>query len=729
MSTLNDVLKAADKAAKNYDKNLIIKAYKFAEQSHMGQFRLSGEPYITHPTNVALILIDLGMDINSVVAGILHDVVEDTKVSRSKIAINFGDDVAFLVDGVTKLGNVPLTTKKQRQAENIRKMLLAMSKDVRVMIIKLADRLHNMRTAKGWPEQKRRNKSLETMEIYAPIAQRLGMRLMKEELEDIAIFYLDPVAYGEITEMLREKERANATSLNGRSYIRYVEKMAYDKIENIVKDVSISGRLKSHCGIYFKVYVNGKDWDEVFDIYAIRIIVNTVSECYFVLGAMHDIFTPLPNRFKDYISTPKSNMYQSLHTTVIGPGGVSFEIQIRTKDMHYTAEYGIAAHWKYKQKVSGKESLEEKLSWIRRIIEIQNESETADEFLQVVKTGLSSEEVFVFTPKGEVKTLPKGSTIIDFAYSIHSDVGNKMIGAKVNGKMSQIENVIDMNQVIEIITTKTQSHGPSRRWLSVVKTSEAKNKIRAWFKKERRTENIERGVEELKREFIRNGVQLTKSGFRKFVAKFAEKYNFFNVDDFYAAIGYGGISIFKIMPSLKNFYISCNRKEEKSNKVGLKQSVKASGNVVVEGVDSCLINFPKCCKPEPPTQIMGFITRGHGISIHCVECKNVFPIQNNLDKLDRLVSVYWQGAKLSRYLLFLEILFVKKNEVITLVTSKISEFKIQINNFKADFLEDGTVALIVSIYILHLRQVGLIVRNLNKIEGIKNVKIYLKSLF
>ena len=729
MADIKDLLEAIENSNKVYDIELIKKAYEFAKKSHSGQFRLSGEPYITHPVQVALILIDFGMDSNSVVAGLLHDVVEDTIVSKKIIASNFGEDVALLVDGVTKLGSVPLSTKRERQAENIRKMLLAMSKDVRVIIIKLADRLHNMRTAKGWPPQKRRNKSLETMEIYAPIAQRLGMRLIKEELEDIAIFYLDPIAYEEITQMLKEKEKANATSLNSESYIKYVENMAFNRIKHMVKDVKISGRLKSHCGIYFKVYVNGKDWDEVFDIYAIRIIVNTVAECYFVLGAMHDIFTPLANRFKDYISTPKPNMYQSLHTTVIGPGGVSFEIQIRTKDMHYTAEYGIAAHWKYKQKVSGKASLEDKLSWIRRIIETQKESESTEDFVQLIKNGLGSEEVFVFTPNGELKSLPLGSTIIDFAYSIHSEVGNKMIGAKVDGKITQIESQIEMNQVIEIITTKSSSHGPSRRWLNIVKTSEARNKIRAWFKKERREENIEQGFEELKREFVRNGLQLTKSQFKRFIKLVCEKYNYSNVDDFYAAIGYSGLNISKIMPAIKNFYNSCEKQEfiEVKKDLAYEESSNVGSGIIIDGVDRCLINFPKCCKLEKNEQIVGFITRGHGISIHCVDCKNVFPVKDNLDKLDRLVSVYWNKKNIGKYLIFFTIYAHQRNNTISLVTSKFSEFKLPINNLKADFLQDNKLSITISVYMLHLRQIGLVVRNLNKIQGVISIEVSSKQ--
>ena len=727
MVSFKDLMAAVEKANKNMDLKIIKKAYEFAKKSHEGQYRLSGEEYITHPISVALILIDFGMDVNSIVAGLLHDVVEDTEVSKKKIAAIFGEDVASLVDGVTKLGNVPLTTKRERQVENIRKMILAMSKDVRVIIIKLADRLHNMRTAKGWSEQKRRNKSLETMEIYAPIAQRLGMRLIKEELEDIAIYYLDPIAYEEITVMLKEKEKANATSLKSKSYIKYVENMAFNRIKNHVKDVKISGRLTSHCGIYFKVYVNGKDWDEVFDIYAIRIIVNTVSECYFVLGAMHDIFTPLANRFKDYISTPKPNMYQSLHTTVIGPGGVSFEIQIRTWEMHYTAEYGIAAHWKYKQKVNGQgSSLEEKLSWIRRMIETQQESENDEEFLQTIKTGLGGEEVFVFTPKGEVKSLPVGSTIIDFAYSIHSEVGNKMVGAKVDGKICQIERKIEMNQVIEIITTKSQSHGPSRRWLNIVKTSEARNKIRAWFKRERKAENIEHGLEELKREFVRNGIQLTKNNFNKFVKEVCEKYNFSDVEKFYASIGYGGINILKLMPSIKNLYLSYEKKDVIIDENILKttNSLNLENKIVVEGMQGCFLYFPKCCKPKNKDPLVGFITRGHGISIHSLFCKNIFPIKDNSDKAYRLVSAYWKNRENEKYLIFFDVLFKKSSDVINITTNELSKLKIKINNFKADFLDNDEIFLVISICLKHLRQIGVIVRSLQKIEGIKSIKIY-----
>ena len=469
---ISDLLSAIHSAERSYDVSLILRAYEFAKACHSDQKRLSGEPYITHPVGVALILLDLGMDSSSIAAGLLHDVIEDTKTSKQNICEAFGEDIAFLVDGATKLKNIPLHTQEEQQIENLRKMLLAMSQDIRVIIIKLADRLYNMRTADAWPEQKRRDKSLETMEIYAPLAQRLGMTTIKEELEDISFRYLDPIAYDEITEVLKQKrELTRSMDFGNKTYIEYIEQKVHDKIKDMVSRVKISGRIKSHYGIYRKVYMKGKDWDEVFDIYAIRIIVNTVLECYSILGAMHDMFTPIPNRFKDYISTPKPNMYQSLHTTVIAADGIPFEIQIRTFEMHYVAEYGIAAHWKYKQGVDKNDDLAKKMAWIRHIIELQQEAKNTEDLMNSIKTDIGSEEVFVFTPNGEVKSLPVGSTIIDFAYLIHSEIGHKMIGGKIDGKIAPIETKLKTNQVVEIITTKSASHGPSRNWLNIVKTS------------------------------------------------------------------------------------------------------------------------------------------------------------------------------------------------------------------------------------------------------------------
>lgn len=717
---INSLLNAIEHADHSYNIDLITRAFEFAKDCHICQKRLSGEPYIIHPINVALILINLGMDTNSVVAGLLHDVIEDTKVSKENISEKFGADIALLVDGVTKLSNVPLYTKEEQHVENIRKMLLAMSKDIRVIVIKLADRLHNMRTAQAWSEQKRRDKSLETMEIYAPLAQRLGMRTIKEELEDIALKYLDPVAYEEITQMLQKQELNNSIYLNNETYIEYIEQKVFNKIKNIASNAQINGRLKSHYGIYRKIYINGKDWEEVFDIYAIRVIVNTVSECYNVLGAMHEIFTPIPNRFKDYISTPKPNMYQSLHTTVIGTGGIPFEIQIRTFDMHYIAEYGIAAHWKYKQGVQS-DGLEKRLSWIRRIIELQQESDTAEDFMQSIKTDIGSEEVFVFTPNGEVKTLPVGSTIIDFAYSIHSEVGNKMIGGKINGRIAPIETKIKTNQVIEIITTKSTNHGPSRNWLKIVKTSEAKHKIKSWFKKEKRAENIQEGMTEIKREFARNNITLTENELHVFLDSIAHRNKFNSIDDFYAAIGYGGIVVSKIMPNIKDAYSKYKNVSVVPKQTPSARSFSSSSGVVVEGIEHCLVNLAKCCNPIPGNSIIGFITRGNGVTVHKTICPNILNTQKDITQLDKFIPVHWVNSPNNRYISSLKILAQNQDNIVAQITSELNQLNITINELNAKFLKNNNVNIVFSIWISHISQLKNIIQKLKKLTGIISI--------
>ncbi len=717
---INCLLDAIKYADHSYNIDLITRAFEFAKDCHSCQKRLSGEPYIIHPINVALILINLGMDTNSVVAGLLHDVIEDTKVSKDDISEKFGADIALLVDGVTKLSNVPLYTKEEQHVENIRKMLLAMSKDIRVIVIKLADRLHNMRTALAWSEQKRRDKSLETMEIYAPLAQRLGMRTIKEELEDIALKYLDPVAYEEITQMLQKQELNNSIYLNNETYIEYIEQKVFNKIKNIASNAKINGRLKSHYGIYRKIYINGKDWEEVFDIYAIRVIVNTVSECYNVLGAMHEIFTPIPNRFKDYISTPKPNMYQSLHTTVIGTGGIPFEIQIRTFDMHYIAEYGIAAHWKYKQGVQS-DGLEKRLSWIRRIIELQQESDTAEDFMQSIKTDIGSEEVFVFTPNGEVKTLPVGSTIIDFAYSIHSEVGNKMIGGKINGRIAPIETKIKTNQVIEIITTKSANHGPSRNWLKIVKTSEAKHKIKSWFKKEKRAENIQEGMTEIKREFARNNINLTENELQVFLDSIAHRNKFNSIDDFYAAIGYGGIVVSKIMPPIKDAYSKYKNVPTAPRQNQSARSFSNSSGVTVEGIEHCLVNLAKCCNPIPGNSIIGFITRGNGVTVHKTICPNILNTQKDITQLDKFIPVHWTNSPNNKYISSLKILAQNQDNIVAKVTSELANLNITINELNAKFLKNNNVSIVFSIWISHISQLKSITQKLKKITGIISI--------
>ena len=544
----NEFCQYVKESGRPYQVDKIKTAYKMAEDAHQGQKRNSGEPYIIHPIHVAMILVELGMDTDCICAALLHDVVEDTPVTKEDVKREFGEEVAEMVDGVTKLGKIPLSSREEQQAENIRKMLLAMYKDIRVIIIKLADRLHNMRTLQFKPEKKQRETALETMEIYAPIANRLGIMAVKEELEDRALYFLDPIAYREIQENL--EKRANGRT----AVIESIKKRILDRLSEYDIHPHIEGRVKSIYGIYRKVYVAGREFDEVYDIYAVRIIVDTDIECYNILGIVHDMFTPIPNRFKDYISTPKPNMYQSLHTTVLGKEGIPFEIQIRTWDMHYTAEYGIAAHWKYKEGVQGKDRLEDRLAWVRRLIESQQESEGAEDIVKTIKTDLTPEEIYAFTPKGDVKCLPAGSTVIDFAYAIHSEVGNKMIGAKADGKIVSLEHRVRNGQIIEILTTKSITHGPNKEWLSIAKTSEARSKIRAWFKKERREENIIEGKMELDKELKKNYIHLDEEGYQDLIAKLCKRYNR-EEDDLYAAIGYGGIILSKIMPNLKESYV------------------------------------------------------------------------------------------------------------------------------------------------------------------------------
>ena len=502
------------------DVSLVEKAYFIAKKAHEGQFRFSGEPYIIHPVSVAIILYNLGMDGESMAAALLHDVVEDTDMTKENIQEEFGEDVANLVEGVTKLGKVPIFTKEEQQAENVRKMLMAMSQDIRVIIIKLADRIHNMRTLSFMRPDKRREKAQETLEIYAPIAHRLGIRGVKEELEDLAISYLDPVAYKEIRDRLEQQQSKR------KEYLDSIQKKISERIKLVVPNASISGRIKSVHGIYRKMYMQGKSFDEIYDIYAVRIIVDDVIDCYNCLGIIHDMFKSIPGRFKDYISTPKANMYQSLHTTVIGDEGIPFEVQIRTWEMHRTAEYGVAAHWKYKLGMSGRQKFEEKFSWIRQLLESQNVSENPQDIVNTIKTDLVQEEVFVFTPKGTVINLPAGATVVDFAYAIHSAVGNRMVGAKVDGRIVPIDYVVKTGEIVEIITSSQQNKGPSRDWLKFVKTSGARNKIRSWFKKERREENILEGKMEVEREFKRNFIRLNDQQFDKFILEVAQRQRF-----------------------------------------------------------------------------------------------------------------------------------------------------------------------------------------------------------
>lgn len=702
-----------------YDYENIKKAYDFAEAAHEGQLRKSGEPYFQHPIHVADILIDLGMDSECLIAALLHDVVEDTDVSLDVVKKQFGETVAMLVDGVTKLGRIPYSSREQQQAENVRKMLLAMSEDIRVIIIKLADRLHNMRTLQFMSEQKQRDKAKETMDVYAPIAHRLGIRAVKEELEDLSIRYLDPVAVKEIEQLLEKNKKQREETLE------LIKNSINERLSTEMPNTHIEGRVKSINGIYRKMYIAGRSFEEIYDVYAVRIIVNTVVECYNVLGIIHDIFRPIPGRFKDYISTPKANNYQSLHTTVIGRKGTTFEVQIRTWDMHYTAEYGIAAHWKYKLGLSGgKDSLEERLVWIRQMIENQQGSEDVEDLVTTIKSDLGSEEVFVFTPKGDVKNLPAGSTVIDFAYAIHSAVGNRMTGAKVDGRIVPYSYQVKMGEIIEVLTSNN-SKGPNREWLNIVKTSEARNKIRAWFKKEKREENIQLGKAEFERELTRSKIRLDNKSMEKFIADIAERQRCESIDDFYAAIGYGGILMSKLMPRVRDHYnriIKTTEFKVEDVIAEEKKSNKATDGILIEGIDNCLIKFSRCCNPLPGDDIIGFVTRGYGVSIHKRSCKNVPESIENCEHPERWINCHWQNNIQSEFKATLNISAVDRDGLIADVSGQIASMHIPLVSFNAREAKLGVCEMSVTVIVNGKEHLQSVINRLTKIKSVIEIE-------
>lgn len=701
-----------------YNMPLIKKAYDLCCSAHSSQVRSSGEPYFLHPFSVACIIVRLGMDSESITAALLHDVVEDTEVTSEHIEKEFGKSVAMLVNGVTKLGKIPFTTREEQQAENIRKMLLAMAEDIRVIIIKLADRLNNMRTIDAVPEQKQRDKALETLEIYAPIAHRLGIRPVKEELEDIAIRTLDPVAYDEIEQSLNSRKQYREELLAS------IKERIHDRVTPFVPEIYIEGRIKSIHGIYRKMYVQGKSFEEIYDVYAVRIIVNTVNDCYNILGIIHDIFRPIPGRFKDYISTPKPNMYQSLHTTVIGREGVPFEVQIRTWDMHHTAEYGIAAHWKYKEGINRSDAkMEERLAWIRQILDTQQETDDVEEIVQTIKTDLSQEDVFAVTPKGDVINLPVGSTIIDFAYAIHTAVGNRMVGAKVDGRIVPINHEIITGEIIEIITSKQQGQGPSRDWISIAKTSQARNKIRSWFKKEKRDENIVTGRSELEHEFSRNNIRLPDDEMKHFLENLARRQKCNSVEDFYAAIGYGGILLSKIIPRVKEEYLNLVKESKPidiNDYVTEKKQTKSSDGVIVEGIDNCLIKLSQCCSPLPGDEIIGFITRGHGVSIHKRDCNNVPNVIENASEPDRWVKAYWAGKLKESFRSSLQILSINRDGLLADITVVLAGMRVTLHSVNARE-KDGNCIIDITVSTENLEHLQNIIARITKIPSVLTV--------
>ena len=712
--TYEELVKIIEDSGRPYNMEMLRKAHETAAKAHGNQRRRSGEPYISHPLSVAALLVEMGMDSESVAAALLHDVVEDTNVKLDSLKSEFGPDVAHLVDGVTKLTRISFSSVEEQQAENLRKMLLAMSQDVRVMLVKLCDRLHNMRTADAWPPQKRRDKALETMEVYAPIAHRLGISNIKEELEDLSLRYLDPIGYEEISTMLGKNGGAQQFITGISDKIR--ERLA----ENGMTKCTIKKRIKSVYGIYRKMFVQNRSFEEIYDVYAVRIILDTVAECYNALGVIHDMYHPLPNRFKDYISTPKPNMYQSLHTTVIGHEGIPFEVQIRTWEMDHMAEYGVAAHWKYKAGVQGGSKtarLEERLAWVRQLLESQRDSDDAGDLLRDMKSDLLPEEVFAFTPKGDVINLPAGATAIDFAYAIHSAVGNRMIGAKVNSRIVPIDHKVVTGEIIEIITGPADK-GPSRDWLNIVATSEAKNKIRNWFKKERKEENIAEGKAALEKELRRNLISIPEADYDAFMAEIARRQRMNTVDEMYAAIGYGGLQLSRLMMRIKEEY---NRMmKEKDPKVAFQIPVKKQKNtdgVIVEGLDNCLVKFAKCCNPLPGDKIIGFITRGYGVSIHKRDCINV-----RADGSDpRWVQARWDDGVKESFKSTLEISAMDRSGLFTDVSALLGDMRIPIFAINARQTTDGRATMTVTIGITNIEHLNSVIQRLRKVKDVTGV--------
>ncbi len=705
----------------NYNYDLVKKAFEFCVLKHEGQKRCTNEDYYIHPFNVALIIVTLGMDSESIAAALLHDVVEDTDTTVEDIKRGFGDDVALLVDGVTKIGRLNFSTKEQQQAESLRKMLIAMGQDIRVIIIKLADRLHNMRTIDAMPEQKQRDKSLETLEIYAPIAHRLGIRPVKEELEDLAIKHLDPVAYKEIENLLSLRKQHREQILE--EIKTRIEERLKEAMPGV--EMAFQGRIKSIHGIYRKMYVQGKDFDEIYDIYAIRIITDTVANCYNILGIMHDMFRPIPNRFKDYISTPKPNMYQSLHTTVISRAGIPFEIQIRTFEMHHTAEFGIAAHWKYKEGITeNNRKMEDRLAWIRQILDSQAASTDVSDLVRSIKVDLSQEDVFAVTPKGDVINLPVGATVVDFAFAIHSAVGIRMVGAKVDGKIVPLNHEVKTGEVIEILTTNQAGHGPSRDWLNIAVTSQAKSKIRSWFKKEKRTENIAAGKLEIEKEFRRLGIDMPDDEYAEFVDEIAKRQRFANADEFYAAIGYGGVLLSKIMPRIKEEYNKRNAAARPAEIAPIpeRKSAKSSDGVIVDGIDNCLIKLSKCCTPLPGDDIIGFITRGHGVSIHKRDCPNVPVNISDSAEPERWIPAHWDGTKSDSFISTLQIAAIDRDGLLLDVMNAVYNMRVTAHSVTARQTKSGNCLVVLTISVESVEHLKSIISRLEKLKGVFSIE-------
>ena len=728
-----EILELVDKIRKyapNADVSLVEKAYYFGKKAHEGQFRRSGEPYFIHPIAVAGILSDMELDIETIVAGLLHDVVEDTEYTYEDIEKEFGKDVANLVDGVTKLGKIKYQSKEETQSENLRKMFLAMAKDIRVILIKLADRLHNARTFKYLPPEKAKSKSIETLEIYGGIANRLGISMIKWELEDTALRYIDPDGYYDLVDKVAKKRSQRE------AYIKNIINILKQSFKDVGISCNVYGRPKHFYSIYSKMKNKHKNFEEIYDLTAVRIIVDTVKDCYAVLGMVHTMWKPMPGRFKDYIAMPKPNMYQSLHTTVIGPNGEPVEIQIRTKEMHNIAEYGIAAHWKYKEgnTQSMANNAEEKLQWLRQMIEWEKDLKDPQEFMNALKDDVFNSQVYVFTPKGDVIELPAGATPIDFAYRVHTNIGNRCVGAKIDGRIVPIDYKLQNGNIVEVLTS-SNSNGPSRDWINIVKTPNAKSRIRQWFKKERREENIERGNEILEKEFKKYSLPLKDNSIDKYMILMAKKFNQQTVEDLIATIGYGGIMVTQVVPKIKELYekeFKKSQKQEQQEQINdiekhkltdeeykKKRKNTSCQGVVVKGLDNILIRFAKCCNPLPGDEIVGYVTKGRGVAIHRTDCPNATSSDQFFK--NRMVDVAWSNVNNSKFEAEIQIKAADRRGVVNDITHVVVVEKISLNGINARKGRDNLVNINLLVEVNDINELSVLMKKLKSVPNVEDI--------
>ena len=723
--TIYDVITKKKETSRRVDTKLIMKAFNFANEKHKNQKRVSGEPYIIHPINVAYILAEIGLDDSTICAALLHDIVEDTDTTHEDLVQNFGTEIADMVQGVTKLGNIQFATIEETQVENYRRMFLAMGKDIRVILIKLADRLHNMRTLKYIKRERQIANAKETLELYAPLANRLGLYSIKAELEDLGFKYLYPDEFYELVESINKKKDER---------LKFIDKIMADIRIQLKKqriDAEVTGRAKHLYSIYRKMKRDNSTIDQIYDLFAMRIIVNSVKDCYAALGVVHEMYSPMPGRFKDYIAVPKPNMYQSIHTTLLGEKGTPFEVQIRTWDMHRIAEFGIAAHWAYKEANflgRGKKNVvvtEDKLAWLRESLEWQQEMQDPEQFLNNLKTELFEDEVYVFTPKGAIKVLPKGATPIDFAYIIHAEIGNHMTGCKINSKMMPIITELKSGDIVEIITSEN-SKGPSLDWLKFVKSTSARNKINNWFKKEKKSENVEKGKELIEKEVKRVGLSYEKLFKAEYINAMLNRYRYKDLDEMYLAVGFGANTATKVIARMLIEYRKENPEEDLEEKLeelskerSSKKNKTSNNGIIVKGIDNCLVKFSKCCNPLPGDEIIGYITKGRGVSVHRKDCVNVKEL---IKEENRIIDVYWENEEKASYNVDIEIEANDRMGLLSDILKAIANSKVNILAVNTKTGKDRIAIIYITLETKNLDELNGVLKNIRKVDSVYNVR-------